>query len=157
MTRRTGKNGAAIGRDHAESFQRYLEATKLADIPRSGTKLNKTLIAEACGFDRQVFRTNPACKEKLEDVSKRLTDGVPDLVLEIREQQAGPASAAEAKIDQKYLLALADNAALRKLLERYRNLESLMLKSGKLPPPTPRSLFDFSNRTQPTDRCSPSR
>lgn len=143
------KNGATVARENVESFEAYLRNTPLVEIPRSGPGPNKSVIAKACGFDRQVFRTNPKCNTLMENLCQKLSKSIPALVESARQVDDEQATAALARIDEKYLLALAEISALKKNLARYEMLDRVMVTTGKLPTGSPcpsvsRSLFDFN-------------
>ncbi|WP_234842838.1 hypothetical protein [Sinorhizobium meliloti] len=71
MARGTGKSGVEIAQEHVDALIEYLERHKDEPLPRYGVDLNKSIIAKECGFDRQVFRTNPRCAEILRDADDR--------------------------------------------------------------------------------------
>ena len=57
------KSGRQIGAEHVERLRRCLEGDD--GLPMRGGQPNITAIARICGFDRQVFYTNPECKRLL--------------------------------------------------------------------------------------------
>lgn len=65
----TAKSGAELGRENAVRLEDYLANIKA--LPTRAGKINVTAIARACGFDRQVLYSNPACKALLEAASHR--------------------------------------------------------------------------------------
>ena len=64
------KSGAALGRENVARLEDYLANVK--SLPTRAGKVNVTAIARACGFDRQVLYSNPACKILLEAAAKDL-------------------------------------------------------------------------------------
>ncbi|SCM68316.1 DUF6262 family protein [Donghicola eburneus] len=60
----TAKSGAELGKENAARLEDYLASVE--SLPTRGGKINVTAIARACGFDRQVLYTNPACKALLD-------------------------------------------------------------------------------------------
>ena len=135
LTDRTGKNGTMIAQEHVDSLVEYLETMAGRPLPRRGTELNKTLVARACGFDRQVFRTNPRCANLLARADE--DDRVANLDLlaqgELKREQRSSSDAQLHAIEEKLLRATAENRSLRQRLERLLRLEALLIETGRLP------------------------
>ncbi|MBX5154293.1 hypothetical protein HJB78_25555 [Rhizobium lentis] len=135
MARRTGKSGVEIAKEHVDALIEYLERHKDEPLPRYGVDLNKSIIAKECGFDRQVFRTNPRCAEILRDADDR--DRKASLsrleqVEAIRDQKA-KADAGQMALEDENLRLLAENASLRRELERLTRLSAVIAETGRLP------------------------
>ncbi|MBX4937054.1 hypothetical protein [Rhizobium binae] len=135
MARRTGKSGVEIAKEHVDALIEYLERHKDEPLPRYGVDLNKSIIAKECGFDRQVFRTNPRCAEILRDADDR--DRKASLsrleqVEAIRDMKA-KADAGQMALEDENLRLLAENASLRRELERLTRLSAVIAETGRLP------------------------
>jgi hypothetical protein len=135
MARGTGKSGVEVAQEHVDALIEYLERRKDEPLPRYGVDLNKSIIAKECGFDRQVFRTNPRCAEILRDADDR--DRKVNLTrLEqaeaLREQKA-KTDADQMALEEENLRLLAENASLRRELERLKRLSAVIAETGRLP------------------------
>ncbi|MCA1493672.1 hypothetical protein I6F11_22455 [Ensifer sp. NBAIM29] len=135
MARGTGKSGVEIAQEHVDALIEYLERHKDEPLPRYGVDLNKSIIAKECGFDRQVFRTNPRCAEILRDADDR--DRKTNLT---RLEQAEADREQKAKIDgnqmalvEENLRLKAENASLRRDLDRLKRLSAVIAETGRLP------------------------
>lgn len=135
MARGTGKSGVEIAQEHVDALIEYLERHKDKPLPRYGVDLNKSIIAKECGFDRQVFRTNPRCAEILRDADDRdrkvnLTRL--DQAAAVREQKART-DADQMALEEENLRLLAENASLRRELDRLKRLSAVIAETGRLP------------------------
>ncbi|MCG5481592.1 hypothetical protein [Sinorhizobium alkalisoli] len=135
MARGTGKSGVEIAQEHVDALIEYLERHKDKPLPRYGVDLNKSIIAKECGFDRQVFRTNPRCAEILRDADDRdrkvnLTRL--DQAAAVREQKA-KTDADQMALEEENLRLLAENASLRRELDRLKRLSAVIAETGRLP------------------------
>ncbi|RVK65784.1 hypothetical protein [Sinorhizobium meliloti] len=135
MARGTGKSGVEIAQEHVDALIEYLERHKDEPLPRYGVDLNKSIIAKECGFDRQVFRTNPRCAEILGNADDR--DRKANLT---RLEQAEADREQKAKVDgnqmaleEENLRLKAENASLRKDLDRLKRLSAVIAETGRLP------------------------
>jgi hypothetical protein len=135
MARGTGKSGVEVAQEHVDALIDYLEQHKDQPLPRYGVELNKSIIAKDCGFDRQVFRTNPRCSEILRDADDQ--DRKENMS---RLEQAEAAREEKAKsnndqhaLEEQNLRLLAENASLRRELERLTRLSAMMAETGRLP------------------------
>lgn len=135
MARGTGKSGVEIAQEHVDALIEYLERHKEEPLPRYGIDLNKSVIAKECGFDRQVFRTNPRCAEILSGADDR--DRKANLT---RLEQAEADREQKAKVDgnqmaleEENLRLKAENAALRRDLDRFTRLSAVIAETGRLP------------------------
>lgn len=135
MARGTGKSGVAIAQEHVDALIEYLERHKDEPLPRYGVDLNKSVIAKECGFDRQVFRTNPRCAEILGNADEK--DRKANLTrLEqaeaVRDQKART-DAGQMALEEENLRLLAENASLRRELDRLKRLSAVIAETGRLP------------------------
>ncbi|MQW02414.1 hypothetical protein [Sinorhizobium meliloti] len=135
MARGTGKSGVEIAQEHVDALIEYLERHKDEPLPRYGVDLNKSIIAKECGFDRQVFRTNPRCAEILRDADDR--DRKANLSRReqaeaVREQKA-KTDAGQMALEEENLQLLAENASLRRQLDRLKRLSAVIAETGRLP------------------------
>ncbi|MBD9525035.1 hypothetical protein IB262_34845 [Ensifer sp. ENS02] len=135
MARGTGKSGVEIAQEHVDALIEYLERRKDEPLPRYGVDLNKSLIAKECGFDRQVFRTNPRCAEILGNADDR--DRKANLT---RLEQAEADREQKAKVDgnqmaleEENLRLKAENASLRREVDRFKRLSAVIAETGRLP------------------------
>ena len=135
MARGTGKSGVEVAQEHVDALIEYLEQHKDEPLPRYGVDLNKSLIAKECGFDRQVFRTNPRCAEILGKADDR--DRGANLT---RLEQAEADREQKAKVDgnqmaleEENLRLKAENASLRRDLDRMKRLSAVIAETGRLP------------------------
>jgi len=104
-------------------------------LPRHGTEINRSAIATECGFDRKVFRDNPRCAALLREADDRdrtrFLDGLARA--ELQRDDKTKTDDDRSKLENRVLDLLAENAALKRELERLRRLERLMTETGKLP------------------------
>lgn len=135
MAKGTGKSGVEVAQEHVDSLIEYLERHKDEPLPRYGVDLNKSIIAKECGFDRQVFRTNPRCAEILSNADDR--DRKANLT---RLEQAEADREQKAKVDgnqmaleEENLRLKAENASLRRDLDRLKRLSAVIAETGRLP------------------------
>jgi hypothetical protein len=135
MARGTGKSGVEIAQEHVDALIEYLDRHKDEPLPRYGVDLNKSVIAKECGFDRQVFRTNPRCAEILGDADQK--DRKTNLTrLEqaeaVREQKART-DADQMALEEENLRLLAENSSRRRELDRLKRLSAVIAETGRLP------------------------
>lgn len=135
MARGTGKSGTEVAQEHVDSLIDYLERHKHQPLPRYGLELNKSLVAKECGFDRQVFRTNPRCAEILAraDEQDRKANLTRLEQAEAAREQKLRTDADQMALEEENLRLLAENASLRRELDRYVRLSAVMAETGKLP------------------------
>ncbi|MQW64028.1 hypothetical protein GHK33_15700 [Sinorhizobium meliloti] len=135
MARGTGKSGVEIAQEHVDALIEYLERHKDEPLPRYGVDLNKSIIAKECGFDRQVFRTNPRCAEILRDADGQ--DGKVNLTrleqAEVVREQKSKTGADQMALEEENLRLLAENASLRRELDRLKRLSAVIAETGRLP------------------------
>lgn len=135
MVRGTGKNGIALAQENVDALIEYLERQRGKPLPRYGIELNRSAIAKSCGFDRKVFQTNPRCARILDDADA--ADREANLTrleqAEAVRDQKTKVGADRAEIEAQNLRLMAENASLRRELERWRRLNALMTETGNVP------------------------
>lgn len=135
MARGTGKSGVEIAQEHVDALIEYLERRKDEPLPRYGVDLNKSLIAKECGFDRQVFRTNPRCADILEKADEK--DRTANLSrleqAEADREQKAEVDGNQMALEEENLRLKAENASLRRDLERLKKLSAVIAETGRLP------------------------
>ncbi|MDX1047491.1 hypothetical protein GOL40_30230 [Sinorhizobium medicae] len=135
MARGTGKSGVEIAQEHVDALIDYLERHEGQPLPRYGVDLNKSIIAKECGFDRQVFRTNPRCAEILreaDDRDRKASLSRLEQAEAVREQKA-KSDADQMALEEENLGLLAENASLRRELARLKRLNAVIAETGRLP------------------------
>ncbi|NRQ18465.1 hypothetical protein [Ensifer sesbaniae] len=135
MVRKTGKSGVEIAKEHVDALIEYLVRHKDEPLPKYGVDLNKSIIAKECGFDRQVFRTNPRCAEILRDADDRDRNASLSRLEQaeaVRDQKA-KADAGQMALEDENLRLLAENASLRRELDRLKRLSAVIAETGRLP------------------------
>ncbi|QSZ56678.1 hypothetical protein PCC82_06070 [Agrobacterium deltaense] len=135
MARGTGKSGVEIAQEHVDALIEYLERHKEEPLPRYGIDLNKSVIAKECGFDRQVFRTNPRCAEILSNADDR--DRKANLTRleqsEADREQKAKVDGNQMALEEENLRLKAENASLRRDLDRMKRLSAVIAETGRLP------------------------
>ncbi len=135
MARGTGKSGVEIAQEHVDALIEYLQQQKDTPLPRYGVDLNKSLIAKECGFDRQVFRTNPRCAEILNSADDR--DRKANLTrleqVEADRDQKAKEDGDQMALEEENLRLKAENASLRRDLDRMKRLSAVIAETGRLP------------------------
>lgn len=135
MARGTGKSGVEVAQEHVDALQEYLENLGDNPLPRYGIDLNKSVIAKECGFDRQVFRTNPRCAEILNGADDR--DRKANLTrleqAEVDREQKAKVDGNQMALEEENLRLKAENAALRRDLDRFTRLSAVIAETGRLP------------------------
>ncbi len=131
------RSGAAIGADNLEALRRYLEGLEEDGhpLPRRANEPNRTAIAKACGFDRQVLYQNPGARDLLDEYEiedrKRHLDKLQQA--EIQRESRSKVDKERSDLERRVLELEAENARLRSELERFAAIERLMTTSGRLP------------------------
>jgi hypothetical protein len=135
MGKGTGKNGIALAQENVDALIEYLEAQRGHPLPRYGIELNRSAIAKACGFDRKVFQTNPRCASLLDDADA--ADRKANLTrleqAEVAREQKAKVDADRSELEAQNLRLMAENASLRREVDRWRRLNAVMAETGKLP------------------------
>lgn len=137
MARGTGKNGQQVAQEHVQTLiavlSRYEDSG--TPLPRYGVELNQSRLASECGFDRKVFRNNPRCAELLDAADQKDRERNLNQLdqAELRREEKSKTDQGRVALEAENLRLLAEIAALRNELERFRRLERLMAQTGKLP------------------------
>lgn len=135
MARGTGKSGIEVAQENVEALQAYLEDLGDQPLPRYGVDLNKSIIAKACGFDRKVFQTNPRCIEILNEADSR--DREANLTrldqAEADREQKSKVDGNQMALEEENLRLKAENASLRRDLDRLKRLSAVIAETGRLP------------------------
>jgi hypothetical protein len=126
------------GEANVAKLREYLE-----EIRRSGQSLpfnsdgapNRTAIAAACGFRRNVLHTNNAAIRLLDEFLGKGTDYAADPQAEARASaQASQIWALEQRVmrlEQRLAAVMAERDELRAQLSKYRIIEEEVLKKGR--------------------------
>lgn len=135
MARTPGKNGQQLADENVQTLIAVLQRYETVALPRYHGELNKSAIAQECGFDRKVFQTNPRCAELLEEVEQ--ADREQHLnqfaQAELRREDKAKIDKDRAELEAQNLRLMAENASLRSDLSRLRRLERVMTDTGRLP------------------------
>jgi hypothetical protein len=132
---RSGRDIAAeyVARLDAECERAWNEEEPLPRLPTGA--INKSLLADRCGFPRRVFATNPAALELLNtwdarDRQRRLNGF--DQARAHRERKEKSDDYTH-RLERRVLELEAEVASLRRECARFVAIETLMIKTGKLP------------------------
>ncbi len=132
---RSGRDIAAeyVMRLDAECERAWNDADPLPRLPTGA--INKSLLADRCGFPRRVFSTNPAALELLNtwdarDRERHLSGF--DLTRPQRERKEKSDDYTH-RLERRVLELEAEVASLRRECARFVAIEALMVKTGKLP------------------------
>jgi hypothetical protein len=125
------KSGNAIGAENVARLKAYLEAVEgdSRGLPVRGGEANRSAIALACGFDRQVLYKNPLAKALLEAAVEKLglaevEDDAPVAKTDRRDQRI-------LTLEQQNASLRAENAGLREKLRRLEQVEDIMVATGR--------------------------
>lgn len=127
------KSGSAIGADNVERLKNYLEALEREGrpLPMRGGEPNRSAIALACEFDRQVLYKNPAASallsaaiEKQAPVEATEDEPKPEVKSDRRDRRI-------LSLEQQNAALRAENAGLREKLRRLEQVEDIMVTSGR--------------------------
>lgn len=127
------KSGSAIGAENVGSLKNYLEALEREGrpLPMRGGEVNRSAIALACGFDRQVLYKNPAAKALLDAAFEKLPLVTGDA------EEAKPEAKSDRRdrriltLEQQNAALRAENAGLREKLRRLEQVEDIMVTTGR--------------------------
>jgi hypothetical protein len=135
MARGTGKSGVEVAKEHVEALIAYLDRHKGSPLPRYGVDLNKSVIAKECGFDRKVFRDNPRCREMIEkaDDNDRKANLTRLEQAEADREQKAKVDGNQMALEDENLRLKAENASLRRDLDRMKRLSAVVAETGRLP------------------------
>jgi hypothetical protein len=135
-----GKSGRDVAAEYAQRLRAECERAWAAGeaLPRlpSGA-INKTLIAQRCGFPRRVFATNPTALEVLHACDVRDSErhaGASDFEKAQRARARSTKSDEYTrKLERRVLELEAEVAGLRRECARFVAIEQIMIRSGKMP------------------------
>lgn len=134
--------GGRSGRDIAAEYVVRLDAecerawNDEEPLPRLPTgAINKSLLADRCGFPRRVFATNPAALTLLESWEARDRQRHLSGLEQARAQRERKEKSDDYthRLERRVLELEAEVANLRREHARFVAIEALMLKTGKLP------------------------
>lgn len=128
------KSGSVLGAENADTLEKYLKALEREGrpLPMRGGEVNRSAIALACGFDRQVLYKNPAAVELLAAAIAKL----PATVV-VDEEEAKPEAKSDRRdrriltLEQQNAALRAENAGLREKLRRLEQVEDIMVTTGR--------------------------
>jgi hypothetical protein len=135
-----GMSGRDVAAEYAQRLRAECERAWAAGepLPRlpSGA-INKTLVAQRCGFPRRVFATNPTALELLNAYDARDTERNAGASYFDKAQRArartNRSDAYTRKLERRVLELEAEVAGLRRECARFTAIEQIMTRSGKLP------------------------
>lgn len=135
MAHLVGKNGQQVAEEHVQTLVAVLASYDGKPLPRYHGELNRSAIAERCGFDRKVFQTNPRCAELIASVEADDRHRHLDVLAqaELGREDKAKVDRDRAKLESQNLRLMAENASLKVDIERFRRLERLMADTGRLP------------------------
>lgn len=127
------KSGSVIGAENAATLEKYLKALEREGrpLPMRGGEPNRSAIALACKFDRQVLYKNPAAKALLDAAFEKLPSVAAD------EEEAKPETRTDRRdsrilsLEQQNAALRAENAGLREKLRRLEQVEDIMVTTGR--------------------------
>jgi hypothetical protein len=127
------KSGMVLGAENVDSLRKYLSALDREGrpLPMRGGEPNRSAIALACGFDRQVLYKNPAAKALLDAAIERSAP------TEAPEDEVKPSSKSDRRdrrimsLEQQNAALRAENAGLREKLRRLQQVEDIMVTTGR--------------------------
>jgi hypothetical protein len=126
------KSGSAIGAENVEALKTYLQALEREGrpLPMRGGEPNRSAIALACEFDRQVLYKNPAAKALLDAAFAKLPppaadeEPKPEVLSDRRDRRI-------LSLEQQNAALRAENAGLREKLRRLEQVEDIMVTTGR--------------------------
>lgn len=129
-----GKNGPQLAEENLQSLIAVLHRYETAPLPRYHGELNRSAIAQECGFDRKVFQTNPRCAQLLAEAEEadRRRHLNEFAQAELRREDKSKVDKDRADLEAQNLRLMAENASLLAELGRLRRLERIMTDTGRL-------------------------
>lgn len=143
---RLQKSGIQVAQEHVDALIDFLEAHANEPLPRFGLELNKTAIARECGFDRQVFRTNPRCRALIEEADTKDREQHHDRLsqAEFERERKGKSEKDRNALEDRILKLAVENRALKQELQRFRQLQEVLLRTGRIPTAQPTALGEMA-------------
>ena len=126
------KSGSVVGAENVAHLKSYLEALEREGraLPMRGGEVNRSAIALACRFDRQVLYKNPAAKALLDVAIKKLglaeaeDDAEPIVKTDRRDERIRT-------LEQQNASLRAEITGLREKLRRLEQVEDIMVTTGR--------------------------
>jgi hypothetical protein len=143
---RLRKSGIQAAQENVDALIDFLEAHADEPLPRFGVELNKTAIARECGFDRQVFRTNPRCRALVEEADARDREQHHDRLTqaEFERERKGLSDKDRHALEERILKLAVENRSLKQELQRFRQLQEVLLRTGRIPTAQPTALEEMA-------------
>jgi hypothetical protein len=140
------KSGIQAAQEHVDALIDFLQAHADEPLPRYGLELNKTAIAQQCGFDRQVFRTNPRCRSLIEEADTKDREQHHDRLTqaEFERERKGKSEKDRHALEDRILKLAVENRALKQELQRFRQLQEVLLRTGRIPAAQPAALEEMA-------------
>lgn len=135
-----GKSGPALGAENVEKLRAYLDDLRERGVPlpMRGGEVNRSAIALACGFNRQVLYVNEGAKALLDEAVVGAGLG------EDLEQAGGdddkPVTRSDKRdrrihqLEQANAALRAENHGLRERLRRLEHVEAVMMAGRRVAP-----------------------
>lgn len=128
------KSGSAVGAENVKRLKTYLADLEKEGrpLPMRGGEPNRSAIALACGFDRQVLYKNPSAKALLDAAAEKLPP-----VAAGGEEEDKPEERSDRRdrrilsLEQQNAALRAENAGLREKLRRLEQVEDIMVTTGR--------------------------
>lgn len=126
------KSGGALGAENVERLKKYLEALELEGrpLPMRGGEVNRSAIALACEFDRQVLYKNPAAKRLLSAAVEKIPATAADEEVK-PEVKSDRRDRRILSLEQQNAALRAENTGLREKLRRLEQVEDIMVTTGR--------------------------
>jgi hypothetical protein len=133
-----GRSGRDIAAEYVSKLR--VECERVWSIgeplPRLSTgAVNKSELADRCGFPRRVFATNPVALEVLREWDERDAARHVNAFQQAQQVRERTNKSDEYihRLERRVLVLEAENAQLRRERERFAAIEELMTRTGKLP------------------------
>ena len=127
----TQKSFLEVSDENHTNLVEFMERLRSAGLKLPGLlgKVNKTAVARACGFAREVFQQNPRFARTLDGAVKDLGIDVPQA--EEPEPRHGREKARIMRLEQQLAAARSESHELRRRLRRYESIVDHMTTSGR--------------------------
>jgi hypothetical protein len=126
------KSGSALGAENVGRLKTYLDALKAEGrpLPMRASEPNRSAIALACGFDRQVLYKNPAAASLLQEAwaGASAVDAAEDPKPVPRTDRRDRRIMS---LEQENASLRAENSGLREKLRHLQQVEEIMVGSGR--------------------------
>lgn len=133
-----GRSGRDIAAEYVAKLKTECERAWSAGepLPRLPTgAVNKSELADRCGFPRRVFATNPTALEVLRECDVRDAERHINAFQHAQHarERANKSEDYIHRLERRVLELEAENAQLRRERQRFDAIEELMTQTGKLP------------------------